>query len=194
MNLRSAFLLCVLLVVIASCRQRKHEAAAPKKKVSQNKAIPPKKTMPAPERDDWQHALGLNKKQVRDSRLYSFIGEWYGAPYKYGGCLKAGVDCSCFASLLSEKVYNRHLPRSANEMFLQAEKFGIDDAREGDLVFFKINSKQVTHVGVYLGKRMFVHSSTSQGVSVSSLDEAYYRKYFFCAGRMKGLAAGKPSR
>jgi murein DD-endopeptidase / murein LD-carboxypeptidase len=174
-----------LLLFVYSCRHRKVEVAA----TAKPKAPPAKATTgpgPAvPAGEDWQRALGLSKKELRESKLYSFIGEWYGAPYKYGGCYKSGVDCSCFASLLSEKVYNRTLPRSAAEMFSESEKIRLEEAKQGDLVFFRISGKQVSHVGVYLGGGHFVHSSTSRGVVVNSLDEAYYRKYFFCAGRIR---------
>jgi lipoprotein Spr len=180
-----ALVIALLVLTAVSCRHRKHETKTVRPQSSSKPVAAPSKPSSADD-DDWQRALGVTPRQFRESRLYSFIGEWYGTPYKYGGCIKSGVDCSCFASLLSEKVYNRHLPRSANDMYLQADKFGIDDAREGDLLFFRINSKTVTHVGIYLGRKMFVHASTSRGVSVSSLDEAYYRKYFFCAGRVKG--------
>jgi murein DD-endopeptidase / murein LD-carboxypeptidase len=178
----------VLVLCISACRHRKHEAA----RVSSKPAPKPspvekgKKSMPDEGVEDWYRSLGLSRRDVRESRLYSFIGEWYGTPYKYGGCVKSGVDCSCFAIMLNEKVYNRSLPRNAHDMYLAAEKFGVEDAREGDLLFFRINSKKITHVGVYLGKKLFVHSSSSLGVVVNSLNEAYYKKHFFCAGRMKG--------
>jgi murein DD-endopeptidase / murein LD-carboxypeptidase len=178
--------ICFVMLVSFACRHKK-DLAKNGHAASKDKSAPAvAKPMPSNAHDDWQRMLGISSRDMRNNKLYSFIGEWYGTPYKYGGCKKAGIDCSCFANLLSEKVYNRTLPRSANDMFIAAEKFELRDAREGDLVFFKINSKNVSHVGVYLGKRLFVHASSSQGVSVNSLDEAYYKKYFFCAGRMKG--------
>lgn len=131
-----------------------------------------------------QEQMGMTNKQVRDSKLYSFIDEWYGVPYKYGSCQKSGIDCSCFAGVLCEKIYNQHLARSAGEIFKQCKQISLEDAKEGDLCFFKIGGNQITHVGVYLKKKLFVHASTSKGVVISSLDEAYYKKYFFSAGRI----------
>ena len=46
-----------------------------------------------------------------------------------------------------------------------------EDLKEGDLVFFKIKSRSITHVGVYLGNNRFAHASTTRGVSLSSFDE-----------------------
>jgi murein DD-endopeptidase / murein LD-carboxypeptidase len=106
-------------------------------------------------------------------------------PYKYGGCKKSGVDCSCFTNILYEKVYNQKLIGNAADMYKSTEKISLQRAREGDLVFFKINVAYVSHVGVLLRGGHFVHASTSKGVVVSSLDEAYYKKYFHSAGRVK---------
>ena len=39
--------------------------------------------------------------------------------------------------------------------------------------------------GIYLKDNLFVHSTTSRGVILSSLDENYYRKTWVGAGRVK---------
>ena len=43
---------------------------------------------------------------------------------------------------------------------------------KGDLVFFRRNN----HVGVYIGNNQFMHASSSQGVTISSLDEDYWQE------------------
>lgn len=132
-----------------------------------------------------QEKLNVSEKEIRNNPLYSFINEWYGVPYKYGGCLKNGVDCSCFTDILLEKVYNKKIARVTNDIYIQSVKSEIKEAKSGDLVFFKINSKTVSHIGVYIKDDFFVHASSSRGVMISNLDEAYYRKYFFCIGKIK---------
>jgi cell wall-associated NlpC family hydrolase len=134
------------------------------------------------------HELGLSDKEIRASKLYSYVNEWYGVPYKYGGCQKTGVDCSCFSSNLYAYVYGRKLPRTAGEIQKECEKVSQSKMRQGDLLFFVINGKSVSHVGVYLKDNKFVHASTSKGVIISSLDEAYYKKYFHSAGRLRPLS------
>ena len=59
--------------------------------------------------------------------------------------------------------------------------------QEGDLVFFHNGRKKrtATHVGIYLKDNKFIHASTSSGVIVSSLDEAYYRRCWMQGGRVK---------
>ena len=58
-----------------------------------------------------------------------------------------------------------------------------DELKEGDLVFFKIHSRSISHIGIYLGNDRFAHAS-SKGVAISSLDDAYYSRYFYKGGRV----------
>jgi lipoprotein Spr len=129
--------------------------------------------------------LGLTNKEIRESKLYRFVNDWYGVPYKYGGCQKSGVDCSCFTDILYETVYGTKTGRTAGEIYKECDKVHSDKMRQGDLVFFKINSSSISHVGVYLKDNKFVHASTSKGVIISDLNETYYKKYFYAAGRLK---------
>lgn len=128
--------------------------------------------------------MGVSEKEIRDKKLYEFIEEWYGVPYKYGGCSKNGTDCSCLTINLYSAVYKKQLPRNADDMAKACDKVSEKKASEGDMVFFKINSKQVSHVGVVLKNNKFVHASTSKGVLISDLNEAYYKKYFYCYGHL----------
>ncbi|MGZ3901649.1 MAG: C40 family peptidase [Bacteroidia bacterium] len=144
-----------------------------------NKDIATKTTDPLEEK------LGLSKKEIKHSKLYSFIDEWYGVPYKYGGCQKTGVDCSCFTDLLYENVYGTKTARSAGEIYKECDKISLDKIKEGDLVFFITNGKNISHVGVYLKNDKFAHASTSRGVMISDLKEPYYKKTFYSAGKLK---------
>lgn len=129
--------------------------------------------------------LNVSEKEVRDKKLYSFISDWYGTPYKYGGCDKGGVDCSCFTGILLKKVYGVTVGRNSSLMHKEAEHIKTSHLREGDLLFFKVGTKEVSHVGVYLKDNKFVHASTSKGVMINDLNETYYKKYYYEAGRVK---------
>jgi cell wall-associated NlpC family hydrolase len=57
------------------------------------------------------------------------------------------------------------------------------DLQVGDILFFKIDGK-MSHVGMYLGDRHFVHApSTGKRVTVASLDSAFYQQAFIRGGR-----------
>jgi lipoprotein Spr len=132
--------------------------------------------------------IGVSEKEISNLKLYRFIDEWYAVPYKYGGKAKTGVDCSGFTTILLRDVYGITLVGSANTMYEECENVSEKNLKEGDLVFFKINSSKVSHVGVYLQNRRFVHASTKRGIVINNLDEAYYKKYFFKGGRPKSTA------
>ena len=77
------------------------------------------------------------------------------------------------------------LSRSTDGQLKESNKIARRNLREGDLVFFTSRSsrKKVAHVGIYLKDGYFVHASTSRGVIVSHLDEAYYRRCWLRGGR-----------
>lgn len=129
--------------------------------------------------------LQLSDKEMQKP-LYQFIVDWYGTPYKYGECSKNGVDCSGFINLLYEKVYHKKLERRAQDIYSKyCKKIKLSDIKEGDLVFFIIESKEISHVGLYLKNNKFVHASTKKGVMISDLNEPYFAKFFYAAGRVK---------
>lgn len=184
--LRSFCLLVIITCLLHSCKHKEKEGTKkPVAKVSAKPTSIPesKKTPGSP--GSLEQKLGLTKKQIRDNKLYAFVEDWYGTPYKYGGCQKSGVDCSCFTNVLYETVYGKKIARSAADMFLSCEQVTLEEVKQGDLMFFKIGGNKISHVGVFLKGKLFVHSSTSLGVSINSVDEAYYKKYFFCAGKVK---------
>ena len=61
----------------------------------------------------------------------------------------------------------------------------VDAVKPGDLVFFKTGSGESgLHVGIYDTDNQFIHASTSQGVTRSSLDNVYWHKKFWQARRI----------
>jgi len=118
--------------------------------------------------------------------LYNFIEDWYGVRYRMGGNDRSGIDCSAFVQRLYENVFCTNLVRTAMEQFSTCRLFHSQDSlKEGDLVFFKTKGKKrITHVGIYLMNNYFVHASSSQGVVISSLNEAYWSRYYAGAGKV----------
>lgn len=129
--------------------------------------------------------LGIVPTAITNYSLYNFIDEWYGTRYRLGGTDKSGIDCSAFAQQLYEQVFCTNLVRTAMEQFKSCKLvFDKDELKEGDLVFFKIRSKRISHVGIYLANNFFVHASASQGVMISSLTEGYWQRFFAGAGKI----------
>lgn len=116
--------------------------------------------------------------------LYYKISEWLEKPYKYGGNSKNGIDCSHFVSILTKELYFTPISGSSNKIYQTSYKISKENLREGDFVFFKINNKIISHVGIYLQNDLFIHATTAKGVIISSLKDPYYQKHFFGAGRL----------
>lgn len=168
------------LLYLSSCRHHKKNVIKDFDKVSDNR-----NNSNANKINTVAGLLGVDEKEVKKKKIYQFVTEWYGVPYKYGGCDKKGTDCSCFACNLYQTVYDIKLPRTAREISEKCDKVKEHNVREGDLIFFKINSSQVSHVGVYLTNNKFVHASTSKGVIINDINDAFYKKCLSGYGRVK---------
>lgn len=128
--------------------------------------------------------LNRNVELVTNTSLIGFIDEWWGTKYRFGGTTKKGIDCSSFTGLLMGSVFGFTLPRTARQQYAACSKLKKDDMLEGDLVFFNTRGG-VSHVGIYLGGGFFVHSSSSAGVTINSLNEYYYSRKFIGGGRIE---------
>jgi cell wall-associated NlpC family hydrolase len=105
-----------------------------------------------------------------------------GVPYQYGGTDTEGFDCSGLVHFAYANVGKR-IPRTTAEQWRQLSPVSNKNMRVGDLLFFRIDGK-ISHVGMYLGNRRFVHApSTGRNVTTASLDSDYYRRAFVRAGR-----------
>jgi lipoprotein Spr len=129
--------------------------------------------------------LAVNPESIKNIKLYQFVDEWIGVPYKYGGKTKDGIDCSDFTSVLCKTVYNKTVEVPATKIYSVCKPISMNEIQEGDLIFFKIESEKISHVGVYLQNNKFIHASTKKGVIINDLNEAYYKKYFYKAARIK---------
>lgn len=138
--------------------------------------------------EKYAELLEVEPAMVQHHELYSFVDEWLGTPYKYGGSTLEGVDCSGFCGALYLNVYGETINRRARDIADQCDTFGEQKLQEGDFVFFKIESSKVSHVGVYLQNGYFVHASSSRGVVINNLSENYYAKYFYKGGRLPGTS------
>ncbi len=128
----------------------------------------------------------------RDKIIFEVI-KFLDTPYRYGGTSPNGIDCSAFTGAVFKNSLHIDLPRSSADQYTVGHKIGNqEDLKFGDLVFFKTRRRRsISHVGIYLGNRLFAHASSSQGVIVSSLDETYYKKRYVGAKRVSEKISAK---
>jgi lipoprotein Spr len=132
----------------------------------------------------FSQVMGVAVDATSNLKLYKFIYEWIGTPYRFGGNTQKGIDCSAFTKAIYDKVFNTTILRNSRDIFSMVNPLQKNELKEGDLVFFKIKSASITHIGIYLGDNRFAHASSSRGVVISNLDEPYYSRYFYKGGRI----------
>jgi cell wall-associated NlpC family hydrolase len=115
-------------------------------------------------------------------RLSSLL--FYGTPYRFGSNSSHALDCSGFV----QKVFRANgieLPRDSRRQAKYGYKVNLSELKPGDLLFFKTYSRDVSHVGIYIGDGKMIHAATRGGqVKVSSIYDPYYRQRFLFAKRV----------
>ncbi len=110
--------------------------------------------------------------------------QYLGVPYLWAGTTPAGFDCSGY----TQYVFRQHgiaLNRTTDTQYQQGTHVSRDSLEPGDLVFFQNTYRPgISHVGIYVGDGNFIHSSSSQGVVISSLSSSYWAPRYYGARRV----------
>jgi lipoprotein Spr len=144
------------------------------------------------EKADWlqlKYAIMMDAtvEKLVNVPLLQKMEEWWGTKYCMGGNTKNCIDCSAFTQTVMADVYNIKLPRTAQEQYDMSEKIEDTDLKEGDLVFFHTGgrkSRDISHVGIYITNSKFANASTSGGVTISDLNDPYWKIRYKGAGRV----------
>ena len=133
---------------------------------------------------------GLIKKTAEDTviktetpgeKILKTAKGYLGVPYCFGGVTARCLDCSGFVRIVFDE-FGIDLPHSAQEQsktgtFIKEKK----DLEIGDLVFFHGSYKTnnyITHSAIYAGDNKFIHASTGKGVTITSLDDPWWKGKF----------------
>ncbi|MFO2462054.1 C40 family peptidase [Pseudomonas sp. 15FMM2] len=123
----------------------------------------------------------------QSSKVLSRAVNVLGTPYRWGGSSPSkGFDCSGLVKYAFNDVASVDLPRTSNAMASgHGQKVNRKDLKPGDLLFFKLKSRRVNHVAIYLGNDRFIHAPRrGKTVSIDTLKKPFWSKNYVIAKRV----------
>ncbi len=129
----------------------------------------------------------INTQNTTADEIINTAQKYLGVPHCMGGTTSKCMDCSG----LLVAVFASHgirLPHNSEEQARYGELItGTDDLKKGDLVFF-IRSYEtknfITHSGIYIGNNKFIHTSSKNGVTITSLTDPWWKEKFIFGTRV----------
>lgn len=115
--------------------------------------------------------------KIDKMKMTRIIEPYLGQPY-------SRYDCSALVREVYYKYSGIRLPSNTKNLYRLVKKVEKNELSFGDLVFFSEDGFNPSHVGIYIGNNQFVHSSSSNGVVISSLKERYYSRGYLGARRV----------
>lgn len=129
----------------------------------------------------------LNTHNTSADEIIKTAQKYLGVPHCMGGTTMKCMDCSglLVTAFAKHRIY---LPHNSEEQARYGKIIaGMDELIKGDLVFFirsyKTNSL-ITHSGIYVGNNKFIHTSTTNGVTITSINDPWWKEKFIFGTRV----------
>lgn len=123
----------------------------------------------------------VGKAETIGAKVLKTAKGYLGVPYCFGGVTARCLDCSGFVRIVFDE-FGIDLPHSAQEQSKTGTIIkGKKDLEIGDLLFFHGSyktSNYITHSAIYAGDNKFIHASTGKGVTITSLDDPWWKGKF----------------
>lgn len=131
-----------------------------------------------------EHPQITNPKLTVGDFIVQSATSQIGVRYQYGGQSPSeGFDCSGLV-VYSHQLNGITVPRKAAEQFKLGKQIKSTELNSGDLLFFKTMGQAVSHVGIYMGNNLFIHSPNSRkNVQTETLSNPYYKARYLGARR-----------
>jgi murein DD-endopeptidase / murein LD-carboxypeptidase len=129
----------------------------------------------------------INTHNTSADEIIKTAQKYLGVPHCMGGTTMKCMDCSGLLVTVFAR-YGIHLPHNSEEQARYGKIIdGTDGLKKGDLVFFIRSYKThqlITHSGIYAGNGKFIHTSSNNGVSVTSLNDPWWKEKFIFGTRV----------
>lgn len=132
------------------------------------------------------HSLATRDSQVKENLREEIVrtaNQFIGIRYRWGGqSSDTGFDCSGL-TMAVYRLNGLELPRSSRQQWKVGKPVESGQLLKGDLVFFATSgSGRVSHVGIYIGNREFLHApSSGRRIRISSMSNSYYKSRYLGA-------------
>ncbi len=121
--------------------------------------------------------------RTKGQRVVDIAKQYIGAPYVYGGMSPSGFDCSGLVKYCYGQM-GISLNRTAASQTAHGTWVAKENLVPGDLVFFSIGG-YISHVGIYAGGGMMVHSpSPGKSVELITINSGYYANHYSSGRRI----------
>jgi lipoprotein Spr len=129
----------------------------------------------------------INTHHTNANEIINTAQKYLGVAHCMGGTTMKCMDCSGLLVTVFAN-YGIQLPHNSEEQARYGTIIaGTDELIKGDLVFFIRTYKTdrlITHSGIYVGNNKFIHTSTSNGVTITSLDDQWWKEKFIFGTRI----------
>ena len=130
---------------------------------------------------------GIDTQNANANEIIETARKYIGVPHCMGGTTMKCMDCSG----LLVTVFGKHgikLPHNSEEQ----ARYGriitdMNDLIKGDLVFFIRSYKThsfITHSGIYIGDNKFIHTSSTNGVTITPIKDPWWNEKFIFGTRV----------
>jgi cell wall-associated NlpC family hydrolase len=129
----------------------------------------------------------INTGNTSPDEIINSARKYLGVPHCMGGTTMKCLDCSGLLVTVFAR-YGIRLPHNSEEQARYGKMInGTGELRKGDLVFFTRSYKThyfITHSGIYMGNNKFIHTSSKNGVTITSLNDEYWKEKFVFGTRL----------
>lgn len=121
------------------------------------------------------------KRSLNTALLLSEAQKHIGVPYVWAGSTPKGFDCSGFLIYVYAKA-GVSIPRTVETIWNATTK--VSSPQVGDIVFFTMYKAGPSHAGIYMGNNKFIHAGSSTGVTITDMNNSYWKARYLGAKKV----------